>query len=260
MGGGVFRSALDAWCARAPFYCQFPPRHVEGLSKLDRLVAVAPDHSWAYVRIPKAANSAVTATLERETFRVGHVKSLSSRRARRRFLRPSQLDRRAAEALGGSGFIFTVVRNPYHRILSAYLDKFCEGRRSPRHYRRRYGPSIRRFDSAGALSFQAFCRWLEEAGGWAVNGHWLPQTRIIEGIGFGRLDAVGRVENLDADLAAITARLRAGGEAPQIAAEVGPVQTGASSRCAMYYDAETRAIVRRLYARDFELLGYAPDD
>lgn len=253
-GGVLLGPVLDTWCRYTPFYRQFPPRSNHGLATLDRLVAVAPGQNWAYLRIPKAANSAVTVTLESMLLRqTGHP--LSSRQARRAFARPSLLGRKEATQLGENGFLFTVVRNPYHRILSAYLDKFCEGRRSPRHYRSRYGAALNRYDKAGAMSFSGFCRWLE-AGGWAANVHWLPQTHIIALLGEQRLNAIAHVEQLDDELAAIIAQLTNTPAKIQIERYTGPISTHAAERCAAYYDTETTDIIRRIYKEDFQALSY----
>ena len=139
-----------------------------------------------------------------------------------------------------------MVRNPYGRVLSAFLDKFREGDK----HLAMYGKRVAARDG-GQVTFRAFCRYLA-AGGEAENAHWMRQTRIL-GLA-DRMDYVGRLESLDADLEAIFARI--GGAAPDAVPRAGPPATAASKRLREYYDAECAALVEQVYREDFTRFGY----
>lgn len=71
-----------------------------------------------------------------------------------------------------------VIRNPYDRLRSAYLDKFCGLDRD-----KRYVLSISRpTEYPGGLSFRSFIDKIEEA--WIskrpLNGHWRPQADCLQ--------------------------------------------------------------------------------
>jgi len=216
----------------------------ERLRVIDERTMVSRRWRYIYMRIPKAANSTILnallarfpepgldpADLEKAKVRATHFRNLG----------PGDLLR-----LSGF-FVFTVVRNPYGRVLSAYLDKFREGDK----HRAEYGERVASHDG-GQVSFRAFCRYLAD-GGEAENAHWMQQTRLLALAD--RIDHVGRVESLDADLEAIFARI--GGTVPDTVSRAGPPATAADTRLAEYYDDECTALVERVYAEDFARLGY----
>jgi hypothetical protein len=234
--------------ARRPYYLLRPRLWHGSLGMLDTRTMVSHAGGFVYLRIPKAANSTVfralierhpepgveTADIEAAKSQVTHFGDLGFRELRR--LRRY--------------FVFTVVRNPYARALSAYLDKFRPG--EPQFDR--FAARVAGFDG-GDVSFAGFCRYLA-AGGEAENAHWMRQTRITRLAD--RIDLVGRVESLDADLARIFARIGAGGGGPIVRA--GPPPTGAAGRLGAHYDPESAALVSAVYREDFDAFGYATED
>jgi hypothetical protein len=199
---------------------------------------------YVYLRVPKAANSTVARALLERFPEPGldpeRVDDAKARVTHFGDLRLSDLPRVRRY------FVFTVVRDPYARTLSAFLDKFRPG--DPR--LDRFGDRVAAFDG-GAVSFRGFCRYLA-AGGEADNAHWMRQTRLT-GLA-DRLDFVGRVETLEDDLARILARIGARDARP--IARAGPTPTGASARLREAYDDETRTLVEAVYRADFETFGY----
>ena len=144
-------------------------------------------------------------------------------------------------------FRFTFVRNPYSRTLSAFLDKIC----------RRSGSSkgfYAWWQGSETPAFGDFCRYLD-AGGLTYDIHWAPQTELLL-LPIEAFDRIGKLETLEPDLTDVLQRIF--GADAQIAGRAGP-RSDANRALETHYDDAARAIVARLYARDFEAFGYDPD-
>ncbi len=227
--------------ARAPFYVRFPYRHALPLAACDARGAVDVERRLFFNRVPKCANSTVAVRLVELRLR----RIVPAREAKRSFARPSDLDANEVAELDDF-FKFTVVRNPYARALSAYLNKIASGRK--RKYLQRAG--IEAIDP----SFRDFCTYLDH-GGLFENAHWAPQTSLML-LPVERFDRIGKVETLSEDLRAIFARIAPGRPATS-AERSGPAATHAESKLAAHYDETSAAIVARLYRSDFETFGYS---
>ena len=208
-------------------------------------MAVFPGLGLCFNRIRKNANSNVVALLwELESGRVEEIRS-----AKRSAGKIYSLPWRTLLCIERFGF-FVVTRNPYARVLSAFLEKFRREK-----YVRRY----RAFDLTPS-GFKEFLSFLA-SGGLARNTHWDLQVKSLF-LPIERYEAVLRFESLQDDLEAYLARRglsgRMTGERIDYDADAGKT-TGAASRLSDFYDDEAKALVARLYAADFEKLGYDPD-
>jgi hypothetical protein len=149
-------------------------------------------------------------------------------------------------ALRKSRFL-VIVRNPYTRLLSAFLEKF---RREE--YRQRHGDFAQ--TPAG---FEAFVDWLA-AGNVDKDGHWREQTHHLF-MPLHKFDAVVRFENLRADMLSFLTSV--GLSDPDDA--LGDIHrrnsTSADTILHEFYTPRVAKIVAKLYARDFEELGYSFD-
>lgn len=215
-------------------------------------------HNFLFVHVPKTAGTAMTAALE--PFAVTGTRTAWRRMIRRLPLReaPDKAYFRKHETaadmrakMGAAEFArflkFTVVRNPFDHAVSHY--EYLKEFRNPK--------LAARF---AAMSFAEYLDWRMTKRGPFVpfftmlpdQAHWLADGR-------GRMlvDRVLRFETLGADFAALTRELGLGDVAM---ARINPTRAKAAGRALdSYYSAETLEKVRRLYARDFDLLGYARD-
>jgi hypothetical protein len=140
-----------------------------------------------------------------------------------------------------------ITRNPYSRVLSAFLDKFQK-------------PAIRdrwgRFELEPA-GFKRYLAWLED-GGLDKNDHWdlqikqmlLPLAKYSKVISFERY-GVGMLEFLK-EIGVPSEKL----SLPGLATRGTHHATGADDKQSAFYDAEARQRVRRMFEVDFALLGY----
>jgi hypothetical protein len=229
-----------------PFYRRYPYMGRMDLFKLDPRGCYSPAEPFFYSRIPKAANTTIVAALaSHSAFRPRYRRRQDPKYT---FLRPLFLSGREVRRLEREAFVFTVVRNPFSRVLSAYLDKV--GRQ--RHQGRRFLAWAERHGQPG--DFLGFCRFLE-AGGLDLDMHWAPQADILC-LPLSRFDFIGRVESLERDLSEVLGRLF--GLRAVAASQRRGTTTNATDRLAEAYGPEQRQIIARLYRRDFELFGYDP--
>lgn len=163
---------------------------------------------------------------------------------------------------------FAMVRDPYSRTLSAYLNKI--GSRLPPkpesedmdHWERitaridAWRTQALDMDAYPEVNFEVFLLWLRESNDPAVlDEHWAVQSRILSypDVSF---DWIGRFENLKQDAQHIL---------ENIGSEVGfPTQdqvkfapTNAASRLNAYLTPHTEALIEEIFAEDFLNFGYS---
>ena len=141
---------------------------------LDRVVFY-PEHNIAFNRIAKSGNSSVILYLD-EAIRGPSSHQNDYKQAKRsaigtgkRLIEMSRTKQDRA-SLKKAAF-FTVVRNPWTRTLSAFLDKIANGPQD------KYG-SIPGFGDNSKAGFEAFITFLE-SGGLHANHHWKPQNDAL---------------------------------------------------------------------------------
>lgn len=218
---------------RQPFYRHYPYRGGVSRASANDRGLVDFDLGTFCNRIPKAANSTVVVNLARLRFGY-HV---PSKQAKRLFRTPAELSVAEAEQVKDL-YRFVIVRNPFARTLSAYLDKV--ERKALRRNRE--------------TSFEAFLSELE-AGALYSNAHWAPQSSLLL-LPFADFDFVGKVENLNEDLGHVLSRLKGGPVDWSLVSAKGNA-AGANEKLARYYrNPETVERVRKLFADDFRLFDY----
>lgn len=213
-------------------------------------VFIAPDLSFAYVSVPKAANSTIKrALLALRGIDVGDEAAMQSMRAvEDPYLRLGQLGSRdARRVLAGAGvFRFTFVRNPYDRMVSAYKDKVLGlNRNHPG------GFAANLFASAAEPpSLGDYVRAYTALDDYRSDIHWRSQYANAL-IGVVSYDLIGHVESFDADFARVLETIAPGADP---AALVRP--TNISPAGSVRYTDDLAALVYRRYERDFTTFGY----
>lgn len=190
---------------------------------------------YAYYRVPKAATSTVMRTL---AYHDPHMPDVLGNDVDVKRMFGHKLTPRMAR--------FTFVRDPYTRVLSAYLDKIVAGRS----YKgtRDYATKMRQ-RGVEDTGFADFVGYLER-GGLYDNKHWAPQVELLGDTWM----AVYRVECIIEDLEALCNHLFGEWYGVQDSSE-GLTHAGAHARD--YYTEELRERVYALYRKDFEELGYS---
>lgn len=160
---------------------------------------------------------------------------------------------------------YAFVRNPYSRVLSAFLNKFSEKvcREEP-HFNRVY-QEVAAYKEAHKLdpdqegiTFYAFLHWLRYAETTLTfDEHWLPQTQII-GEDLSLYENVGHFESLDTDARSVLDAIGFEGPFPT-QTDVKFKPTNAIAKLRAYYGEREQALVREIYRKDFGLLRYSTD-
>lgn len=229
----IFRNRLTI--PFTPFYRQYPYTGRVSFNSADSRGCVDMELGFFYNRIPKAANSTVVTNLARLKF----GKEIPSKTAKKMFQTPSALHKREVARFNGL-FKFSVVRNPYTRVLSAYLDKV--ERRALRDNKE--------------SSFREFLQSLKN-GRLYKNAHWAPQSALLL-LTADQFDFIGKVESLDADIVFIKEKIQKNRPEEPLKSFFGNA-TGATEKLRAYYDAQTAEMVRMLYRDDFDIFGYSQE-
>ena len=208
-------------------------------------VTVHPTLGLMYNRIKKNANTTVVGLLrELETGELGH-----HRTAKKSSKRINDLSYEEAEGIWNYS-LFTVIRNPYSRVLSAFLDKFRFD-----DYRQRYGSF-----SLTPEGFRDFITWLED-GGLTKDAHWDLQNKLMI-LPIDHYDRIVRLETFEQDMISLlqsrgitfdTTRLLGSHPTDQ------QKQTSSNSRLRLFYCKGIAERVADLYQKDFAALKYTTE-
>ena len=206
---------------------------------------LVPRRKFLYVAIPKAASRSL-------------LHFLMGRKGGNE-VGPAIMYKRSLEALfrirpeARSYFKFTVVRNPWSRVVSLYQQKI-----------RSDDPIIAARILNGRkglfpnMPFDEFIQWLcsEEGADDRANRHWLSQYRIlgIRGADPVRYDFIGKLERLSSDLDTLAATIGI-----RLSGVGHTMYTGAAERYRSVYTDRMADQVAQRYARDIELFGYRFD-
>ena len=138
-------------------------------------------------------------------------------------------------------YLFTCVRNPFARALSAYLDKVVPTDR-------RAFPEL---PDGGSLSFEDFLRAVATYRPYQLDDHFRPQHINLN---YPRIayDAIYFLE-APAALAEVVGNVAPGFRLERYA----PHARGAVEKLRTHYNGTTEGLVREIYAIDFEAFGYS---
>lgn len=143
--------------------------------------------------------------------------------------------------------VFSVVRNPFARALSAYVDKVANDPAVWPIFLKRFGlkPAVGKKE----LSFGDFLGLIAVAHDDILDGHFRPQCRNLL-LPLARPVFIGSVENMPAAGAFLEARGIPFRDEPMNA-------TRAQEWFSRLYDSRAASLVRKRYAEDFARFGYS---
>ncbi|WP_158547710.1 sulfotransferase family protein [Rhodosalinus sediminis] len=225
-------------------------------------VAAFPELRVFFNRIKKSGNSTVTAFLAELAAEETGQRFGTVRDAKKAALSPVRCSWREAREMRDYTR-FTVVRNPYDRVLSAFLNKVALGEEGSDSRKRRFRV-VPGWGEATPDGFARFVAFLDERG-LHHDRHWWPQRELLV-MPPERFHLIGRLETLPEDMARLLTMI---GRDPERARSLGqphPLEasqplkiTGATAKRAAFYTPQLAQTVGRLYAADFETFGYPED-
>lgn len=147
--------------------------------------------------------------------------------------------------------VFSIVRNPYTRVLSAYLDKIAGEKKEKRHLLLSMG-----YAQNIPVTFAEFVDFICSQDSREMDAHYAPQIFLMQA-DYVAYAKIGSVETIDESIAQIVSL--AYGRPPASKADFRPHRQGASSLVAQYYTDEIAAKVYAKFRGDFERFGYSPE-
>lgn len=160
------------------------------------------------------------------------------------------------QALNGTAIVFSFVRHPEQRLVSAFRNFFVDKRNGSRE---RHLPALesRGFRDSNSLSknFGIFLDYVEEsfeADLLYTDRHWRPQSINIAANDI-QYDLIGKLENLRSDIQNIFSMIGRGGFLEEVHIDV---NYNASTGARYVLSLEERNRVERLYKVDYEIFGY----
>lgn len=218
---------------------------VAGKDPLDWQILVklsAEGAGFGYIPIPKAANSTLrTALLPCYGLLPEDVADIH---------RDPRIDKRPTlvgtlPLLNPDAFLFTVIRHPADRILSAWSNKI---------HRSRVFGHARRLGIRQHTGFRAFLEVLAQVNPLQLDSHFKPQHILLHyALADPRL-VIYRTETLSADMEDIARRIKlnTGFEI----ARAGRENSSATDARARVFSTESKRLIELMYRQDFELFGY----
>ena len=196
-----------------------------------------------YVENPKVGSSSIKLLLDKACCRDWSIDPRNVH-TDRQIPPPGQVGWSKIESmLEGPSFVFTFVRNPADRVVSAYRDKMPKIK-----FRSKINETLGRADKAASVSFDDFLAALAQQTPAEMDPHWRPQADnvMIEAI---KYDYVGKLELFDESLTFI----KENSELP----DVPTVHRNASkSKEEPSVDASQQRRIEEIYAVDYEKFDY----
>ncbi|SDM24968.1 Sulfotransferase family protein [Catalinimonas alkaloidigena] len=202
-------------------------------------------HKFWFIDIPRTSSSSIKVELSHQFGpSYGKTNLLEKKFAQKSAFKDHRTAQEMQQVLGRALwdeiFKFTLVRNPWDRMVSLYA------------YRRKKGtipPDLSFRDLV--LQFNS-PRYMLAHALHARHSYYYPQVDFLQDAqGKMMVDFVGRYENREEDLKVIAERLGCPGLGRLLLQSAKPTK-----HYATFYDEETREIIRRVYAQDIALFGY----
>jgi hypothetical protein len=207
------------------------PRFIHGDS------VIGPGFRFVWYSIPKNASGSILRTLTTSGCgrRLAEIAPGNPDKWIRRQARPE--------------FSFVFVRNPFARVVSAWLDKIHSPSDSPgQTFIFERNPGLH-----AGMPLDQFVEWLSEnlRSSTQPNPHWRRQTDFVtDASGETRVDFIGRVENIDRDFASAARHIGVAAKLPH--RNRSPI----TNDPARLLSAHAQTLVKEAYPSDFEMFGY----
>lgn len=234
----------------------FNSLQVFSIAEINSVIHISLKHRYVFIEMPKVASSTIKLRLmNHEALGLGvkignpHPMPLESP-----FVKPYQLDRQTlSDIMDDPTYVkFCFVRNPFTRILSAYLDKIERGETEKRQILRILGHDPN--DLKREVTFLEFLKALSQMQPAQMDKHWRPQSLqsfspyLTHGF-------IGKFENLDPDLKRLSNLISLDLVTQNTVHNAH--KTGAADKIGTYYTEDCINLIIKVYAQDFKIFSYS---
>lgn len=230
-------------------------RHVP-VANFDYSVNISTRYRYLYVETPKVACSSIKMTLQRLELDDPHYSRPDFEDMHNRnfspLLKPSQVGNLDKFIARKDIFKFCFVRNPYTRLLSAWLEKIAGNQPQKSQILLQLGREPLRLEQE--VTFSEFVQAVAAQPVSTMDPHWRMQYYQTFQPGL-KFNFIGRFESLDADFRQVLSRLTDTFE-PYVTKEERH-RSSAGERLAEFYTPELIELVFDKYRTDFDYFGYA---
>jgi len=245
--GGMVRDQLPFMKVLVDFLLYTMQKGIEKYSTEPETTDIWYGYNLKFFGVPKAGTSTIREMIaSSEIQRKINLESLGNEKhcimAKMRFQYSSKTTTKS----------FICVRDPYSRALSMYMYLTKPGMRVFLSEALKRDASCICDDFTGFL--EAIDEYIEENGSYKLNGHLCPQMETTLGIEQLQFDHVIHLENFNSEATWLLSHLNLPGLLENYFE--GYHATNASSKLSQYYNKQSAALVRKIYAKDFERLNY----
>ena len=230
-----------------------------GEYRIDNLTHISRRNHVVYLEVPKAGCTVIKSVLQWSETR--GAKPLPGVSVHQRDASPlaaplrDGFDLDELFGLESSWLISTFVRNPFSRVLSCYLEKIAG---APRPGQRNLRVHNLGLAPGETMSFREFLEAVAQQRPRKMDIHWAPQARLV-GWGKIRPGFIGHFETLQTDVRRLV-EITGISVPDDLLTRRTAHTTNARERLEEFYsDARCVALVREIYAQDFDSFGYGRD-
>jgi Sulfotransferase family len=209
------------------------------------LYFLARKHRLAYLQVPKVACSSFRAAMALLSRPDLSRDAVLARGAIHQYREWNDIAGPENKELA-SFFRFTFVRHPIARFVSFYGSKICRADGEPTR------PRFQKLGYSREMTMEDVLAKIEGTAPEELDDHIVPQSAIVFRHGSSRVDFLGRLEQLAADVKRIEERTGVHLDLPHLNPTSNVREVDANAQISP----ELRGRLERLYAEDFDLLGY----
>jgi hypothetical protein len=234
-------------------FCRFVP-----IANFDYSVNISLKYNYLYAETPKAGCSTIKSVLQkmelddpefyRQDFVDIHNRNFSP------LLKPSQVGNFDNFIISHNPFKFCFSRNPYSRLLSAYLDKIDMNEPQKRNVLLHLGKDVSQLNQN--ISFEEFIKVVSEQPIPSMDPHWRIQyyqtyQDVVE------YDFIGKIESFTEDFNFVLSKISV--DYDKFLSNERRHTKDADGLLLDFYTSELANIVQEKFAIDFDYFGYPLD-